>query len=965
MSNIHIISHTHWDREWYLPFQQFRLRLIHLVDNLLVILAKDPTYQHFMLDGQTIVLEDYLQMRMNRMAELADHIRSNRVLIGPWYILPDEFLVSPEATIRNLLIGKKLCEMFGQRMMVGYIPDPFGHISQLPQILQGFHIDTACLWRGVPVGSPTLLWWQSPDGSRVLLAHLYTSYGNGAHLPAEDTEETAEQLQEAVDALAPFNPVSHYLIMRGSDHMEPRPTLPEQIREINQMWAGEAEILHSTLPAYLAAASNEIRQRALTLQSLQGELRDPHKAHMLPGVLSARMWIKQRNHAAETALERWVEPFSTWAELALRGDHAFLNPDEVAETPRIVDPAALIHQAWKLLITNHPHDSICGCSVDQTHTEMRPRFDQVDQISEELTLQSLQALAGAVNTSTPEGCEDAFAAVTVFNAAPFAQGGNVEVAVDLPDLKQPFKLVDESGAELTFSMRDHDQPLIRKKNYPISELPGLISTISQFGHTSGQLVNAILSEENGMPLVEAEFSNVNPVNTQNLGRVYDQLMQLVETSAPGAQIMVDMKNAWTARISLSVPSVPALGMRTFWAVPAKQADEQTEPSYSGSSVIENEYFRVTLTKAHTLDVLDKRSGHTYEGLNAFKDVADAGDEYNFCPHTCETPLQPLPIAHQVRLSKTKSEMLLTFGYDLPAELEPERFSRSKKHVMCQLTSTVTLSKGVPRIDFHTEFDNLAKDHRLSVHFPTGLQVDRARFDGHFDVVERSLNLPKTDETWMEQPRPEVPQRAFCDVTSKGRGLMLANRGLPEVAVLKKEDGTAEIGLTLLRCVGWLSRDDMWVRKGHAGPGYPTPDAQELAHYSFDYALIPHDSDWLKASQQAYAFQTPLRALVTDVHEGSLPVLGQVVSCDRPEFLITAVKAAENERVWIVRGVNLADATIEVTLKPFRPFPAASLVYLDESFKAPLAPAEDGSVSFLVGKKEIATVRFGLKAEPIA
>ena len=119
MQSLHIVSHTHWDREWYRTFQQFRLQLVHLVDNLLVILDQDPEYLHFMLDGQTIVLEDYLQMRMANLPLLQKHIQEQRILIGPWYILPDEYLVSPEATIRNLMIGRQICSLFGQRMMIG------------------------------------------------------------------------------------------------------------------------------------------------------------------------------------------------------------------------------------------------------------------------------------------------------------------------------------------------------------------------------------------------------------------------------------------------------------------------------------------------------------------------------------------------------------------------------------------------------------------------------------------------------------------------------------------------------------------------------------------------------------------------------------------------------------------------------------------------------------------------------
>ena len=177
--SIHLLSHTHWDREWYLTFQQFRLKLVHLVDGLLDLLASDPDYQYFMLDGQTIVLDDYLHMRPENEEILRAHVQSGRILIGPWHILPDMFLVSPEAHVRNLLQGGRTARRFGYKMMIGYIPDPFGHPGQVPQILRGFGIPTAAVWRGVG-DQPCEFWWQSPDGSRVLMAFLRDSYGNGA-----------------------------------------------------------------------------------------------------------------------------------------------------------------------------------------------------------------------------------------------------------------------------------------------------------------------------------------------------------------------------------------------------------------------------------------------------------------------------------------------------------------------------------------------------------------------------------------------------------------------------------------------------------------------------------------------------------------------------------------------------------------------------------------------------------------
>ncbi|MCK4961620.1 MAG: hypothetical protein KAS19_03995, partial [Anaerolineales bacterium] len=182
MTILHIVPHTHWDREWYLPFQSFRIKLVHLIDMLLDILDHDPAFTHFTLDGQTIILEDYLEIRPERESDLIRHIRSGRLLIGPWYILPDEFLVSPEATVRNLLQGGSLCDRFGARMDIGYLPDPFGHIGQMPQILLGFGIEMAAFRRGL-ADEPCELWWQAPDGSRVLTAYLRDGYDNAARLP--------------------------------------------------------------------------------------------------------------------------------------------------------------------------------------------------------------------------------------------------------------------------------------------------------------------------------------------------------------------------------------------------------------------------------------------------------------------------------------------------------------------------------------------------------------------------------------------------------------------------------------------------------------------------------------------------------------------------------------------------------------------------------------------------------------
>ena len=192
-----VVSHTHWDREWYETFQQFRLRLVRLMDKLLHILDTDPAYRYFMLDGQTIVLDDYLQIRPEREADLRRHVQDGRLLIGPWHVLPDEFLVSGEAIVRNLLLGERTARRFGAKMTVGYTPDPFGHISQLPQILRGFGMDSTAMRRGLD-DQPTELLWQSPDGSTVLLCYLRDGYDNAARLPVQDAGCVCAEVRRSV-----------------------------------------------------------------------------------------------------------------------------------------------------------------------------------------------------------------------------------------------------------------------------------------------------------------------------------------------------------------------------------------------------------------------------------------------------------------------------------------------------------------------------------------------------------------------------------------------------------------------------------------------------------------------------------------------------------------------------------------------------------------------------------------------
>ena len=187
-----IVPHTHWDREWYLSFQDFRWKLVATIDGIIDTLESDPRFSHFMLDGQTVALEDYLEFRGERRGELETLVAAGRLAVGPWYVQPDDILPTGEALVRNLERGIALARSFGATMMVGYLPDSFGHAGSLPSVLRGFGIESACLMRGPgPSLSRCLFEWKARDGSSVLVAYLIDGYGNGADLVMEGAEPAA------------------------------------------------------------------------------------------------------------------------------------------------------------------------------------------------------------------------------------------------------------------------------------------------------------------------------------------------------------------------------------------------------------------------------------------------------------------------------------------------------------------------------------------------------------------------------------------------------------------------------------------------------------------------------------------------------------------------------------------------------------------------------------------------------
>jgi len=273
-----------------------------------------------------------------------------------------------------------------------------------------------------------------------------------------------------------------------------------------------------------------------------------------------------------------------------------------------------------------------------------------------------------------------------------------------------------------------------------------------------------------------------------------------------------------------------------------------------------------------------------------------------------------------------------------------------------IKTCVSLYPGGRHIDFSTTVENHAQDHRLRVHFPAPVQTDCSHAEGHFDVVRRPLDLPQDTADWVEQPVSTHPQRTFVDVNDGKIGLMVINKGLPEYEVLRGAAGGVTVALTLLRCMGWLSRGDLHSRPGHAGPALETPDAQCLGKQTFEYAIVPHSGSWEACFEQAHAFNAPLRAVPTTVHSGPLPPQLSFVQIEPASLVISAIKQAEDGEGLIVRFYNIAAEEVTGRLRVYRPFARAVLVNLNEEEMEELKSIERGEIELSVRRRQMVTVK---------
>ena len=872
-SQVFVVSHTHWDREWYLTASEFMVDLTRVFGGVLDALEMDDGFEHFVMDGQAIALEDHIAYRPEDAARIETLCRAGKLSLGPWYILPDEFLVSAEAMSRNLLIGHQVCARFGGVQKVGYMPDSFGHLAQIPQLLRETGIDSFIYTRGngdeiEELGHEYV--WEAPDGSEVLAINQCGGYCNGGGLGFEEIwhahtrrevslERAVEQMTELFEKMEPLSRSPIRLLNNGCDHF---PVQQEFTRVMNALREAfpDVEFHHTDFKAYLDA----LCASGFKARRFRGELLGGKQHHILSGVWSARMPIKQANDDCQHWLARVAEP----ACAAFR----FLDGQDY--------PIGTLNSAWKKLLANHPHDSICGCSTDEVHAEMMPRFAGVRETAERLVSRGLNDVAPRF-ASRAELDRDTV--ITVLNPLPVRRSEVVERLVILQPMGYDLdrlRLFDDAGEPVPFHVVEQ-QYVERFWGIDYRAQLDAESQLARFDVYRDRFAERILRPD---------------------------------SEADGSDCFL--------RIQFEARDLPALGRASYHLC---ESDEpRLAPALPPVTVtvkgatLDNGLLRATLREDGRFDLEDLVGGRRYPDLHLLADDEDAGDEYDHSHAENRLTLTAAGLKGEIRCleaSPYRAVLECALQLPLPAALSEDRRSREIALVDSPLRVRISLTAGSPLLDVETLLDNRVEDHRLRVEFPTSIATDRVLSDGHYLVVDRPL-MPPGSEDWV-QPHPGTyPQQDYSLLQDGEGGLALLARGLPEIMPFAKEDG-AGISLTLLRAVGWLSRDDFESRRRcNAGPTLFTPDAQCPGEQRFRYALLPFRGDHLsadvKGASERWRTSPPTSQGVAD---GLLAAGRGLLENLETSICVSAIKRADDRDSLIVRLYNLSGEEGEVRLRP--------------------------------------------------
>ncbi|UTA48300.1 hypothetical protein L1F30_01860 [Simiduia sp. 21SJ11W-1] len=788
-----VVVQTHWDREWYFAHQTFLARLLRVMGQVVDQLDSGDLHS-FLFDGQVSAIEDFYQQAEPALAaRVRAHVEAGRIVIGPWYIMADEFLCAGESLVRNLELGIARANALGRAQKVGYLPDTFGHISQMPQLLQGFGIDNAVAWRGID--SPqSQVQWQGADGSEVFMVFLTEGY----YQHPFNTEDWRAALNSYLNKVGPRAKGQPLLLTQGGDHLLTANGLAEKIAAFNGEQS-EYRLVQSSLESYIG----KLQAEPSHLPTVRGELRDNRTAFVLPDVLSTRQYLKRLNQAIEDRLLGEIEPLLAVAALS---DASFEYP------------ARYLELTWQLLIEQHAHDSICGCSVDEVHSEMETRFTQLAQRLDALKAQACLALgmsgdqqARARAQLAPSPFADD-AKVSLFNPSAKARSGWQvhEVFVQGMPLNN-LQLRTLEGKALACVVLDVAPA--EEFHSPVDDFPDMLA-----GHRYRVAVKADLA---GLAVSACALQG-------------DQVETLESTGPQGFN----------------------------------QAHGRAQ------AAVENSHYRIAVTDGQ-LEITHKARGQTFANALAIVSELDGGDTYNFSPVGDSRFVATLTEATawevncpDARAPASIQELHLEFSLRQPAGLDDERKPRTD-FVTSSGQMRLRLLPESTQIDAQLTWHNRACDQRLRLEIALGQEVQEIAADSAFDWVKRPkvYHCNKQVSGQQESPVAVMPSQS----AAQAGPVAFIHRGLQELSLVPGNNQDY-FSATLLRSVGWLSRRDLVTRGLGAGPDLATPGAQCLGEHGFAFALAFDAPQAATLLDRADAWRRPVVAVRGHVKAAGLPEL---------------------------------------------------------------------------------------------
>lgn len=436
---VHVVPHSHWDREWYFTTSRSKIYLMHDLKKVLEQLEKENPYESFILDGQASLLDDYLKWRPQDKARIEKLVQQGKLIIGPWYTQTDQLVISGESIVRNMLYGMKICEDFGDYMNVGYVPDSFGQAASMPQIYREFGISDTMFWRGVSDDdvAHTEYKWRGEDGSVVNVYQIPSGYYIGGAIPEREADLAEFLHQEPFKTTWGRSSTDQVYFPNGFDQAPVRENLPELVDQMNELYQDEYELQFSTIEKYIAA----VKERQPELEEIAGELINGKLMRIHKTIFSSRPDLKALNTKIQHYLVNVMEPVLTMA-MQLGFEY----------------PVETVKEIWKLMFENAAHDSIGSCVSDTTNEDVYMRYKQARDISMNLVELTLRQISTAIHN--PQAQEITF---TLFNTYDTIRDGVVETEVYLP--KKEFAILDQAGNSLPYTILE----LIDQTEYVLNQ----------------------------------------------------------------------------------------------------------------------------------------------------------------------------------------------------------------------------------------------------------------------------------------------------------------------------------------------------------------------------------------------------------------------------------------------------------------------------------------------------------------